>query len=336
MKEHVRLTLDEIGLRRAALEHELGELSATEAVLRRIGDEPAEPDKGASPVITPATAEHALAAAREMAQRMSEAAIDIRVPRGEAPRPQSVQPAAPSPKPPDNTRTAGRRLPPIKAGHCFRGVAVRTTRDGRKRFRANFWDGSHNLSLGTFDDELDAAMAFAQALGDPAEIERIQGLIAERDAARGTDGTDGSAGTVEQVPSSPRDRKAKRPHKGPGFKGVKPIKARGRTRYATSYWDASANHSRSCGTYDDELVAALAVARALKDEAEIARIEGLIRERDAAQGTNRTNGTDGAAASGGKRAWDCLRCGRVILAAGRPKKCSNCLTENPDHFQLKK
>lgn len=144
MKEYVRLTIEEIGLRRAALEHELEGLRETEGVLRRIGDEPVE-----------------RATDKTLRPRKTRAVVQT------SDRPGSQK----------GSRHVG------KPGK-FKGVVpvVSHLPDGPTRYRASYWDGTakKNLSAGTFTDELEAAMAVAKGMGDKSEIQRISDLIKQR------------------------------------------------------------------------------------------------------------------------------------------------------------
>ena len=94
---------------------------------------------------------------------------------------------------PKETKPAGRRVTPatkqghkaprpLRPGQRFKGVKPAPQKDGSTKYRTTYWDGDKgkNMTAGTFEDEIDAAMAVAVRLKDKAEIGRIKSLVQQK------------------------------------------------------------------------------------------------------------------------------------------------------------
>ena len=92
--------------------------------------------------------------------------------------PTEILPPGPMPAP---AADKGTKSPlRLQKGKRFKGVSIHKSRCGRPpHYHATCCDPKTHktLYLGRFNDELDAAMAVAKKLGDPAEIQRISDMI---------------------------------------------------------------------------------------------------------------------------------------------------------------
>lgn len=101
----------------------------------------------------------------------------------------SPMPAEPvKPKRTYRKRKATKPEPKHVAGHRgprnqfskYKGVTKGPIRkNGKWKYRAHFWDGRKNISLGMFDDDLLAAAAVADRKGDKAEAARLRAMAGQ-------------------------------------------------------------------------------------------------------------------------------------------------------------
>lgn len=171
MKEHLRLTIEELSCRMMRLEIEMHDLGETIDLLRHL-DDPTEE------IMLPATvsSQEAQAFSDKMCKHMSlppEGSGAVSTPAG-----QTVPPSPPA----ASTSRARPGPKPMRIGKRFKGV-VRHARKRGTVYEAMYWDPKEKRSRhgGLFDNELDAAMAVAKAIGDKDEIQRLASLIEQQE-----------------------------------------------------------------------------------------------------------------------------------------------------------
>ncbi len=152
------------------------------------------------------------------------------------------------------------------------------------------------------------AAAFLQELA-PASRECHK--LAKDDAAHKSEKRE-SVKDTRPIGPGPKNRKSE-------FRGVTPVLAYGETRYRATAWDREERRCISLGTFDEELEAAVAVAKYLHDGPEIQRISDLIEQKE-----NNPDREKPSQATKTGMVWECRRCGHQHTVTERPEKCENC------------
>ena len=245
----------------------------------------------------------------------------------------------PGPVPEQDAPASGRRrqrrkIDSKKKGSAFRGVMpIVSRRDGSVKYRATYWDSAakKNMTLGTWADELEAALAVARRLEDAPEVKRIKELIKQRDSklAQPPEKT--------KPPAEPKkDRRSKLTH----YKGVKLGKPRadGTPRYEVNvYIDGRVKY---LGIFDMEEEAAAVAAEARGEKAEALRLRELVEQKNADEQEQRENNPDRTASWRQTRTeadpsdedrtdktpqiWECKNCFKQYIQAISPSKCREC------------
>ena len=337
MKEYVRLTIEELALRRAALEHQMDDIRRAEELLRTMEDDPGV-------LAAPLTS---VEQADDIAQKLRvEMGGPIRPPAeilppalvteqdapatGRRRQPRKVRAAVQSSSRP-GSRKGSRHV--VKPGK-FKGVVpvISHLPGGPTRYRASCWDGQakKNQSLGTFTDDLEAAMAVAKRLGDKSEIQRISDLIAQRD------NKPAQPPKKTKPPAGPKkDRQSKLTH----YKSVqlRPL-ADGTPRYeANVFLDGRLKY---LGVFNKEEEAAAVAAEARGEHAEAKRLRDLVKQKTADEQEQQENNptrpamrretqteadpSDEDRTDKTPQVWECKNCFKQYIQAKQPSKCLEC------------
>jgi len=338
MKDYVRLTIEELALRRAALEHQMDDIRRAEELLRTMED---DPGVLAAPLTSVEQADAITQKLRvEMsgpiqppAEILSPALMTEQdIPSPERRRgPLKMKTAIQSSGRPGSQKGSRHIIKPGK----FKGVVpvISHLPGGPTKYRANYWDGQakKNQSLGTFTDMLEAAMAVAKRLSDKSEIQRISDLIKQRD--------NNSAKPPKKTkpPAGPKkDRQSKLTH----YKGVKLGKplADGTPRYEVIV--CIDGQVKYLGIFSIEEEAAAVAAEARGEKAEAKRLRKMVKQKAADETEQRENNparpatrreakteadpSDEDRTDKTPQVWECKNCFKQYIQAEQPSKCLEC------------
>jgi len=132
-------------------------------------------------------------------------------------KPEPIEPATPpvtKPSLKNTKKNAGkgpkkdRKLPPRKKSK-YKGVSpLPPTKDGTIKFSATYWDGKKGKSvhMGTFENELNAAAAYQDHIGDKAEAARLRAMVKPPDADMAKQSAADMAEQAENNPDKPPHR----------------------------------------------------------------------------------------------------------------------------------
>ena len=305
MKGYVRLTIEDLQARLTHTEKQFSEIKQTIRVLLELEGVPIVP----LPLeILPPLRDHQigeypphqlpLQPFRSVSPSGTLADHGIKPPRGGSSQSNICKPPGPVPEPAED-KGARSPLPPRK-GKRFKGVMK--TASGR--YQAICWDSKacKTLHLGTFTDEIEAALAVAERLGDKVEIERFEELVRQK------------ADEIEQKENNPdrtkdratEDRKHKTEDRERKMKDGKRDMRKGvgacrRHNYSRPHKGAMKKDFKSA-TADKSQIS----ESGDPPQSELVNMGGLLKANVTAC------------------AWQCRKCGHQHLQELIPENCANC------------
>jgi len=297
MKGYVRLTIEDLQARLTHTEKQFSEIKQTIRVLLELEGVPIVP----LPLeILPPLRDHQigeypphqlpLQPFRSVSPSGTLADHGIKPPRGGSSQSNICKPPGPVPAPAED-KGARSPLPPRK-GKRFKGVMKMAS----GRYQATCWDpkACKTLHLGTFTDEIEAALAVAERLGDKVEIERFEELVRQK--------TD-EAEQKENNPDRTKDREQKT--------GDKERKVKDGKRGMCKGVGACRRHNYS-KPHVRRRKGAVSLALGL-----VAQDAGPLQSELASMGGLPPAGHVASA-------WVCNNCGHQHLKAEKPKVCEKC------------
>jgi rubrerythrin len=233
------------------------------------------------------------------------------------PLPAEIIPPGPLPGPvPEPAEDKGARSPlPPRKGKRFKGVMK--TASGR--YQAICWDSKacKTLHLGTFTDEIEAALAVAERLGDKVEIERFEELVRQK------------ADEVEQRENNPDRTPKKTGETGNGTcsprKDVRADRRQDRKEKAEIGKERSRKGVGTGRRHNYSMPHKSVVKSAVKkDIASATADKSQISESGDPPQSELVNMGGLLKANVTACAWQCRKCGHHHLQELIPENCANC------------